>query len=51
MYKGKIAILYDRILRHSRMVLNKEDTTWNINLNVPAKSMKGILMLFEDTSD
>ena len=51
MYQGKIAILYDRILRHRRMVLNKEDTTWNINLNVPAKSMKGILMLFEDTSD
>ena len=27
---------------------NKSDTLCNINLNVPAQSMKGILMLFED---
>ena len=24
------------------------DTLWNINLNVPARSMKGTLMLFEN---
>ena len=45
---GKMAILYDRILRHRKMTKNKSDTLWNINLNVPARSMKGILMLFED---
>ena len=42
-----MAILYDRILRH-RKIKKKSDTLWNINLNVPARSMKGILMLFED---
>ena len=44
----KMVILYDRILRHRKITKNKSDTLWNINLNVPAKSMKGILMLFED---
>ena len=45
---GKMAILFDRILRHRKITKNKSDTLWNINLNVPARSMKGILMLFED---
>ena len=27
--------------------MDKSDTLWSINLNVPARSMKGILMLFE----
>ena len=30
------------------MTKNKSDTLWNINLNVPSQSMKGILLLFED---
>ncbi len=47
-YAGKMAVLYDRVLRHRKIVVNKEDTLWNINLNVPARSMKGILMLFEE---
>ena len=47
-YSGRIAILYDRVLRHRKSTKNKSDTLWNINLNVPARSMKGILMLFED---
>ena len=47
-YNGRIAILFDRILRHRKITKNKSDTLWNINLNVPARSMKGILMLFED---
>jgi len=46
-YAGRVAILYDRILRHRKIIANKSDTLWNINLNVPARSMKGILMLFE----
>lgn len=45
---GKMVILYDRILRHRKITKNKSDTLWNINLNVPARSMKGILMLIED---
>jgi hypothetical protein len=47
-YSNKMVILYDRILRHRRITKNKADTLWNININVPARSMKGILMLFED---
>ena len=36
-YSGKMAILYDRILRHRKITKNKSDTLWNINLNVPAQ--------------
>jgi uncharacterized radical SAM superfamily Fe-S cluster-containing enzyme len=45
---GKMVILFDRVLRHRKITKNKSDTLWNINLNIPARSMKGILMLFED---
>ena len=44
-YKGRLAIL-----RHWKMAMDKSDTLWNINLNVPARSMKGILMLFENVA-
>ena len=47
-FSGRMEILYDRILRHRKITKKKSDTLWNINLNVPARSMKGILMLFED---
>lgn len=47
-YAGRLVILYDRILRHRKIVKDKSDTLWNINLNTPARSMKGILMLFEE---
>lgn len=50
-YAGKMAILYDRVLRHRRIAADKSDTLWNINLNVPARSMKGVLMLFEEPTD
>ena len=43
-YKGRLAILYDRVLRHWKMTMDKSNTLWNINLNVPARSMKGIVM-------
>ena len=46
-YKGRLAILYDRVLRHRKMTMDKSNTLKNINLNVNARSMKGILMLFE----
>ena len=49
-YNGRLAILYDRILRHRKISKDKSDTLWNINLNVPARSMKGVLMLFEDVA-
>ena len=49
-YKGCLAILYDRVLLHRKMTMDKPNTLWNINLNVPARSMKGILMLFENVA-
>ena len=49
-YKGRLAILYDRVLRHRKMTMDKSNTLWNINLNLPAHSMKGILMLFENVA-
>ena len=47
-YAGRLAILYDRVLRHRKLVRDKSDTLLNINLNVPARSMKGLLLLFEE---
>ena len=49
-YKGRLAILYDRVLRYRKISKDKSDTLWNITLNVPARSMKGILMLFENVA-
>ena len=49
-YNGRLAILYDRILRHRKISRDKSDTLWNINLNMPACSMTGVLMLFEDVA-
>ena len=47
-YDRRLAILYDRVIRQSTPMKNKSDTMWNFNFNYPARSMKGILMLFED---
>ena len=41
-------LLYDRILRHRQFALNKSDTTWNWSFNTLCKSLKGILVLFEE---
>ena len=32
-YNGRLAILYDRILRHRKISRDKSDTLWNINLS------------------
>ena len=40
--------LYDRILRHRKIIVNKSDTVWNWAFNMPCKSLKGILVLFEE---
>ena len=42
------ALLYDRILRHRKTIGNKKDTVWNWAFNMPCKSLKGILVLFEE---
>ena len=41
-----MALLYDRVLRHRRVKVDKSDTTWNWVFNMPCKSLKGILVLF-----
>ena len=43
-----LALLYDRILRHRKIIVNKKDTVWNWAFNMPCKSLKGILVLFEE---
>ena len=41
----QIALLYDRILRHRKIMVNKADTVWNRAFIMPCKSLKGILVL------
>ena len=43
-----MALLYDRILRHRKITVNKSDTVWNWSFDTPCKSLKGILVLFEE---
>ena len=43
-----MALLYERILRHRKIIINKSDTVWNWAFNTPCKSLKGILVLFEE---
>ena len=43
-----MALLYDRILRHRKIIVNKKDMVWNWAFNTPCKSLKGILVLFEE---
>lgn len=41
-------ILFDRVVLQRMMPLNKSDTTWNFNFNVPIASLKGVLFLFKE---
>ena len=43
-----MVLLYDRILRHRKIIVNKKDTVWNWAFNTPCKSLKDILVLFEE---
>ena len=43
-----MVLLYDRILRHKQIPVNKSDTMWNWSFNTPCKSLKSILVLFEE---
>ena len=44
----EMALLYDKILRHRQIPVNKSDMTWNWSFDTPYKSLKGILVLFEE---
>ena len=43
-----MVLYYDRILRHRKIIVNKSDTVWIWAFNTPCKSLKGILVLFEE---
>ena len=43
-----MVLYYDRILRHRKIIVNKSDTVWNRAFNTPCKSLKDILVLFEE---
>ena len=44
----EMVLYYDRILRHRKIIVNNNDTIWNWTFNMPCKSFKGILVLFEE---
>ena len=44
----KMVLLYDRVIQHSQIPVNKSDTKWNWSFNNTCKSFKGILVLFEE---
>ena len=43
-----MALPYQRILRNRQISVNKSDATWSWSFNTTCKSLKGILVLFED---
>ena len=43
----KMVLLYNRVIQHSQIPVNK-DTKWNWSFNDICKSLKGILVLFEE---
>ena len=47
-YNNRMSIYYEKILLHMKSVKNKSDSVWNFHINVPARSMKGILMIFKE---
>ena len=43
-----MALLYDKVIQHSQIPVNKSDTKWNWSFEETFKSFKGILALFEE---
>ena len=43
----EMVLLYDRVIQHSQIPVDKSDTKWNWSFNDTFKSLKGILVLFE----
>ena len=44
----KMVLLFDRVIQHSQIPVNKSDTKWNWSFNKTCKSLKGIMALFEE---
>ena len=45
---NEMTLLYDRVIQHSQIPVNKSDTKWNWSFDNACKSLKGILVLFEE---
>ena len=45
---NKMTLLYDRVIQHSQIPVNKSDAKWEWSFNDTCKSLKGILVLFEE---
>ena len=43
-----MVLYYNRVLRHRKIAVNKSDTVWNWAFNMSCKSLKSILVLFEE---
>ena len=43
-----MVLLYDRVIRQKQIIVNKKDMIWNWTFNTSCKSLKGILVLFEE---
>ena len=43
-----MVLLYDRVIRQKQIIVNKKVMIWNWTFNMPCKSLKGILVLFEE---
>ena len=50
-YMGKKAFLYTDVMRVYKKSVNKSDTILSFSLNNTARSLRGILLLFEDQTD
>ena len=46
----KMVMLYDRVIQHSQIPVNKLDTKWNWSFNETCKSLKGILVLLKKSN-
>ena len=44
----KMVLLYDRVIQRSQIPVNKSDMKWNWSFKDTCKSLKGILVLFEE---
>ena len=44
----QMALLYDRVIQHSQIPVNKSDTKWNWSFNETCQLLKDILVLFEE---
>jgi hypothetical protein len=47
-YQQQFIVLYSRVLRQRKVMYNKSDAVWNVNINTPCRSLTGILLLFVD---